>query len=59
MFTISYSCAIVVPTVCGALWDMTGRSWTAFLPLCFCAIVLTVLGALVRRYKPSTDGSGR
>jgi MFS transporter, CP family, cyanate transporter len=59
MFTVSYSCAIVVPTVCGALWDTTGRPWTAFLPLCFCSVVLTVLGALVARYKPSTDGSGR
>src|SRR5580704_11412195 len=59
MFTVSYSCAIVVPTVCGALWDTTGKPWTAFLPLCFCAVVLTVLGALVTRYKPSTDGSSR
>jgi MFS transporter, CP family, cyanate transporter len=59
MFTVSYSCAIVVPTTCGALWDTSGRPWTAFLPLCLCAVVLTVLGALAARYKPSTDGSSR
>jgi len=59
MFTVSYSCALVVPTVCGALWDATGRPWTAFLPLCLCAVMLTVLGALVTRYKPPTEGSGR
>jgi MFS transporter, CP family, cyanate transporter len=59
MFTISYSCAILVPTACGALWDTTGKPWTAFLPLCLCAVVLTVLGALVTRYKPSTEGSSR
>jgi MFS transporter, CP family, cyanate transporter len=59
MFTVSYSCAIVVPTVCGALWDTSGRPWTAFLPLCLCAVVLTVLGALAARHNPSTDGSGR
>jgi MFS transporter, CP family, cyanate transporter len=59
MFTVGYSCAIVAPTVCGALWDTTGRPWTAFLPLCLCAVVLTILGALVTRYKPSTEGSGR
>jgi CP family cyanate transporter-like MFS transporter len=59
MFTISYSCAIVVPTACGALWDTTGKPWTAFLPLCLCAVVLTVLGALVTRYKPSAEGSSR
>src|SRR3984957_9174520 len=58
MFTVSYSCAILVPTACGALWDTTGKPWTAFLPLCLCAVVLTVLGALVTRYKPSTEGSG-
>ena len=44
MFTISYTCAIIVPTVSGALWDMTGKPWTAFVPLCVCAVVLTVLG---------------
>jgi MFS transporter, CP family, cyanate transporter len=59
MFTVSYSCAIVVPTLCGALWDTTGKPWTAFLPLCFCAVVLTVLGALVTQYKPPSDEPGR
>jgi CP family cyanate transporter-like MFS transporter len=49
MFTIGYTCAIVIPTICGALWDMTGRPWTAFLPLCLCAGTLTVLGAMVAR----------
>ena len=45
MFTISYTCAIVIPTLCGALWDTTGKPWTAFVPLCLCAVALTVLGA--------------
>ena len=44
MFTISYTCAIIIPTICGALWDLTGRPWTAFVPLCFCAVALAVLG---------------
>jgi MFS transporter, CP family, cyanate transporter len=52
MFTISYSCGIAVPTISGALWDLTGRPWTAFLPLCVCAATLTVLGAIVTR-KPA------
>jgi len=55
MFTISYTTAIVVPTVSGALWDATGTPWTAFVPLCVCAAVLTVLGAMVARYKPATE----
>ena len=52
MFTISYTCAIIIPTICGALWDLTGRPWTAFVPLCLCAVALTVLGGVVARYPP-------
>jgi len=44
MFTISYSCAVVIPVVCGALWDLTGRPWAAFVPLGICAVALTLLG---------------
>jgi MFS transporter, CP family, cyanate transporter len=55
MFTVSYACAIIVPTISGALWDATGRPWTAFVPLCLCAVMLTVLGAVVARYKPAFE----
>jgi CP family cyanate transporter-like MFS transporter len=55
MFTISYTIAIVIPTISGALWDATGVPWTAFAPLCVCAVVLTVLGAVVARYKPAFE----
>jgi CP family cyanate transporter-like MFS transporter len=55
MFTISYSCAVIVPTLSGALWDITGRPWTAFVPLALCALTLTVLGTIVSRAKPATD----
>jgi cyanate permease len=55
MFTVSYACAIIIPTVSGALWDMTGRPWTAFLPLCFCAVGLTVFGAIVARQRPPAE----
>ena len=51
MFTVSYTCAIIIPTVSGALWDLTGRPWTAFLPLCLCAVGLTVFGAAVTRHR--------
>jgi CP family cyanate transporter-like MFS transporter len=53
MFTISYTCAIVIPTISGALWDLTGRPWTAFVPLCICAVTLTVLGVAVTRQRPA------
>jgi MFS transporter, CP family, cyanate transporter len=55
MFTVSYTCGIAVPTICGTLWDLTGRPWTAFLPLCVCAVTLTVSGAIVTRRSVSTE----
>jgi MFS transporter, CP family, cyanate transporter len=57
MFTISYACAIIIPTISGALWDVTGRPWTVFGPLCICAVTLTVLGFVVTRYRPATENS--
>jgi CP family cyanate transporter-like MFS transporter len=56
MFTISYTTAIIIPTVSGALWDATGRPWTAFVPLCVCAVALTALGTAATRYPSATDG---
>jgi len=44
MFTIGFACAVVIPTICGALWDLTGRPWTAFVPLGLCAVMVTALG---------------
>jgi MFS transporter, CP family, cyanate transporter len=58
MLTISYATAIIVPTVCGALWDATARPWTVFLPLCICAVVMTVLGTIVTRY-PAAGEKGK
>ncbi len=55
MFTISYALAIVIPTVSGALWDGTGKPWMAFVPLCLCAVVLTVLGVVLTRYRPAGE----
>jgi len=51
MFTISYACAVIVPVVSGALWDLTGASWTTFVPLGVCAVTMTVLGARLPRYR--------
>ena len=57
MLTISYTCAIVIPTICGALWDVTGKPWIVFVPLCLCAIALTVLGAIVSRRRPAAHAA--
>jgi CP family cyanate transporter-like MFS transporter len=60
MFTVSYSVAVIVPVVCGALWDLTGRPWTAFMPLGLCAVTLTALGHAHRaraRAQPAPAGA--
>jgi CP family cyanate transporter-like MFS transporter len=60
MFTVSYTCAIIIPTICGALWDATGKPWAAFVPLCICAVALTVLGTVVTRFRlPAENAPGR
>jgi MFS transporter, CP family, cyanate transporter len=59
MFTVSYTTAIIIPTISGALWDFTGRPWTAFVPLCLCAVTLTVLGIIATRWKPAQEEPGR
>ena len=53
------ACAIIIPTISGALWDATGKAWTAFVPLCVCAVVLTVLGVVVTRRRPASRNSAR
>jgi hypothetical protein len=53
MFTISYSIAVVVPIVCGALWDLTALPWTSFVPMVACGIALTVFGVMLTARKPA------
>jgi len=55
MFTISYTTAILIPTISGALWDATGKPWTTFIPLCICAVTLTVLGVIATRYPTPNE----
>jgi CP family cyanate transporter-like MFS transporter len=49
MLTISYTIGVITPIVCGALWDLTGLPWTAFLPMVACAIGMTVFGVVLTR----------
>jgi CP family cyanate transporter-like MFS transporter len=51
MFTISYTLAVIVPTLSGALWDLSGIPWMAFVPLAICAVALTSLGVTLSRYR--------
>ena len=47
MFTISYSCAVIVPVVSGLAWDLTGIASTAFLPIALCGIMLVILAPAI------------
>ncbi|MPZ55147.1 MAG: MFS transporter [Rhizobiales bacterium] len=40
MFTISYSCAVIVPIISGFAWDMTHVPAVAFIPIALCPFVL-------------------
>jgi CP family cyanate transporter-like MFS transporter len=52
MFVISYSCAVVVPIVSGALWDITGWPMAPFIPMGFCmAAVIGLAPTVVLREK--------
>jgi MFS transporter, CP family, cyanate transporter len=47
MFTISYSCAVIVPVISGLAWDLTGIASTSFLPIALCGILLVVLAPAI------------
>lgn len=51
MFTISYSCAIVVPIISGFLWDATGIPAMAFLPIVLCGILLVILAPAINHVR--------
>jgi CP family cyanate transporter-like MFS transporter len=54
MFTISYSCAVVIPILSGFLWDLTRIPMSVFLPIGLCPLVMIVLatGLHLNRHEP-------
>jgi MFS transporter, CP family, cyanate transporter len=48
MFTISYSCAVVVPIVSGLSWDATDVPAVAFIPIALGAVLIIVLAPTLR-----------
>ncbi|HEY4773498.1 MAG TPA: MFS transporter [Xanthobacteraceae bacterium] len=47
MFTISYTCAVVVPILSGLAWDLTGVPATAFVPIGLCGVLLLALAPTI------------
>jgi MFS transporter, CP family, cyanate transporter len=48
MFTISYTCGVVVPIISGLGWDLTGIPAVAFAPIALSALPLIVLAPTIR-----------
>ncbi len=48
MFTISYSCAVIVPVVSGLAWDATGVPAVAFIPIAMGSVLIIVLAPTLR-----------
>ena len=57
VFTVSYSCAVVVPVVSGALWDLTGLPASAFVPVAICTLAVVGLAPSVVLRDKSRQGS--
>jgi CP family cyanate transporter-like MFS transporter len=51
MFTISYSCAMLLSIVGGWLWDLTAMPVASFVPVALCAIVIVVLASTVKNAR--------
>jgi MFS transporter, CP family, cyanate transporter len=51
MFTISYSCAMLLSIVGGWLWDFTAKPVASFAPVALCAIVIVGLASTVKNVR--------
>ena len=52
MFTISYSCAVIVPVLSGLIWDLSGIPASAFVPIALCGVALIALAPAIGQIKP-------
>ncbi len=55
MFTISYSCAVIVPVISGMAWDVSGIASSAFIPIGLCGILLVILAPAIN-HVPRVKG---
>jgi CP family cyanate transporter-like MFS transporter len=49
MFTVSYSCAMVLSILGGWLWDATHQPMAGFAPIALCGLVIAALAPTVKR----------
>jgi CP family cyanate transporter-like MFS transporter len=55
MFTISYSCAVIVPVISGLAWDASGIGGFAFVPIALCGVLLAVLAPAINHVRRPGD----
>jgi CP family cyanate transporter-like MFS transporter len=55
MFTISYSCAVIVPVISGLTWDLSGVAAMAFAPIALCGIVLVALAPAINHVRRAEE----
>jgi len=53
MFTISYSCAVIIPIISGALWDITDIAALAFAPIAVSGLLLILLAPAINHVRPA------
>jgi CP family cyanate transporter-like MFS transporter len=51
LFTISYSCAVIVPVISGFTWDVSGIAALAFLPIAMCGVILAILAPAIAHVR--------
>ncbi len=55
MFTISYTCGVIIPIISGLIWDISGVPASAFVPTAGCAIVLMALAPAIGHVRRRED----
>jgi CP family cyanate transporter-like MFS transporter len=51
MFTISYSCAVIVPILSGLAWDLSGIAGTAFVPIALAGLLQVLLAPAINHVR--------
>ncbi len=51
MFTISYSCAVIMPILSGLAWDLSGIPGLAFTPVAAAGLLLALLAPAIRHVR--------
>jgi len=51
MFTISYTCAVIIPIISGIVWDVSGAPFAAFVPVALSSVLLIACAPTVVRSR--------